>query len=163
VQHRRRSCTIEGVVAEREIVRADPAMRRTVLVVGAGVVVALIVAILSAPSFLGSLGTLSAASPAEAVGWFAAFVVPIVTLTVVAGVDATRRSLSTYRQGRFPPRGMRVLRDTPVVDGRPARALGVLGCTLGVTLLVAALVFAWTSYRIGAVLWYGCPRATRPA
>ena len=158
----RLSGTIEAV-AEREIVRADAAMRRTALVVGSGVVVALIVAILSAPGFLGSLSTLSQASPEEAIAWLAAFVVPIVTLTVVAGVDATRRSLSTYRESRFPPHGMRVLRDTPVVEGRPARALGVLGCTLGVTLLVAALVLGWTSYRIGAVLWYGCPRSTRPA
>src|SRR5262245_61631651 len=138
-------------------------MRRTALLVGGGVVVALVVAIVSAPQFLGSLGALSQASPAEAVLWFAAFIVPILLLVVVAGVDATRRSLSTYRESRFPPRGMRVLRDTPVVEGRPARAIGVLGCTLGATLLVAGLALAWTSYRIGAVLWYGCPRATRPA
>jgi hypothetical protein len=127
------------------------------------VVAALVVAIVSAPGFLGSLSTLSLASPAEAVLWLAAFVVPIVVLTVVAGVDATRRSLSTWREARFPPRGMRVLRDTPVIEGPVARTIGVLGCTLGVALLVAALLLGWTSWRIGAVLWYGCPRATRPA
>ena len=107
MQHGRPSGTIEAV-AEREIVRADAAMRRTALVVGTGVVVALIAAILSAPGFLGSLSTLSQASPVEAIAWLAAFVVPIVALTVVAGVDATRRSLSTYRESRFPPHGMRV-------------------------------------------------------
>jgi len=138
-------------------------MRRTALLVGGGVVVALAVAVASAPSFLGSLGTLSQVSPAEAVLWLAAFVVPIVVLTVVVGVDATRRSLSTWREGRFPPRGMRVLRDTPVIEGPAARAIGVLGCALGATLLVAALLLGWTSYRIGAVLWWGCPRATRLA
>ena len=151
------------MAAEREVVRADPALRRTALVVGGGVVTALVVAIVSAPGFLGSLSTLSQASPAEAVLWFAAFVVPIVALTVVAGLDATRRSLSTWREGRFPPCGMRVLRDTPVIAGPIARTIGVLGCTLGVTLLVAALLLGWTSWRIGTVLWYGCPRATRPA
>jgi hypothetical protein len=163
VQHGRRSGTIAEVAAEREVVRADPAMRRTALVVGGGVVAALVVAIVSAPGFFGSLSTLSLASPAEAVLWLAAFVVPIVVLTVGAGVDATRRSLSTWREARFPPRGMRVLRDTPVIEGPVARAIGVLGCALGVTLLVAALLLGWTSWRIGAVLWYGCPRATRPA
>jgi hypothetical protein len=58
---------------------------------------------------------------------------------------------------------MRVLRDTPVIRGPIARALGVLGCALGVTLLVAALVLVVFSYRVGAVFWYGCPRAPRAA
>src|SRR5689334_11657433 len=101
------------MAVEREVVRADPAMRRTAVVVGGGVIAALVVAIVSAPGFLANLSTLSQASPAESVLWFAAFVVPIVVLTVVVGVEATRRSLSTWREGRFPPRGMRVLRATP--------------------------------------------------
>ena len=151
------------MVAEREIVRADPAFRRTALLVAFGVVAALVVAILSAPQFLANLSTLSLASPAEAVLWFAAFIVPVLALVVVAGVDAGRRSVSTLRESRFPPHGMRALRDTPVINGRAARAIGALGCTLGATLLVAALLLGWTSYRIAAVLWYGCPRATRPA
>jgi len=155
--------TIVHVEVERQVVRADPAMRRTALLVGLGLVAAVVVATLSAPRFLVSLSTLSQASPGEAVLWFAAFIVPILALAVVAGVDAARRSVSTFREGRFPPRGMRVLRDTPVIEGRAAHAIGVLGCTLGATLLVAALLLGWTSYRIGAVLWYGCPRATRPA
>ena len=149
--------------AEREIVRADLAMRRTALVVGLGLIVALVVAMLSAERFLGSLSTLSQASPAEAVLWFTAFIVPLLVLVVVAGVDAGRRSLATVRESRFPPRGMRVLRDTPVIQGRQARVIGMLGCTLGATLLVGALLLGWMSYRIGAVLWYGCPRATRQA
>jgi hypothetical protein len=152
-----------GAEAEREIVRADRAMRRTALVVGLGLVVALVVALRSAERFLGSLSVLSQASPAEAVLWFAAFIVPLLVLVVVAGVDAGRRSLSTLRESRFPPDGMRVLRDTPVIRGRPARVIGAVGCTLCATLLVAALLLGWMSYRIGAVLWYGCPRATRPA
>jgi hypothetical protein len=94
--------------------------------------------------------------------WFAAFIVPIVACGR-RGVDAARRSLSTLREARFPPRGMRVLRDTPVIEGAGAARSASLGCTLGATLLVAALLLGWTSYRIGAVLWYGCPRATRPA
>ena len=152
-----------GEEAQPEIVRADLAMRRTTLVVGLGLVVAFIVALRSAEHFLGNLSVLSQASPAEAVLWFAAFIVPLVALVVVAGVDAGRRSLSTLRESRFPPRGMRVLRDTPVIRGRRARLIGAVGCTLCATLLVAALLLGWMSYRIGAVLWYGCPRATRPA
>jgi hypothetical protein len=147
----------------REIVRADPALRRTMLVVGMGLVLAVALAMVSAPRLLGSLSVVSQASPAEAVAMFAAFVLPILALTVVAGVDAARRSLRTVRERRFPPHGMRVLRDTPVIEGPAARLVGVLGCTLGATLLVAALLLAVTSYRIASVLWYGCPRVTRPA
>lgn len=138
---------------------ADATLRRTTLLVGAGLVAAIVVATLSAPRFLGRLSTLSQASPLEAVLWLAAFVAPILALVVVAGVDAARRSLATLRQSRFPPLGMRVLRDTPVIRGHAARVIGVLGCMLGGALLVAALLLGWTSYRIGAVLWYGCPRA----
>jgi len=72
VQHGRRSGTIAEVAAEREVVRADPAMRRTALVLGGGVVAALVAAVVTAPGFLGSLSTLSQASPAEAVLWLAA-------------------------------------------------------------------------------------------
>ena len=152
-----------AVEAEREIVPGDPALRRTALAVGLGVVVALLVAIVSAPGLFESLSALSQASPGEAVLWFAAFVTPIFALASAVGVDALRRSLATLRERRFPPPGMRVLRDTPVIRGRQARVLGILGCTLGATLLVAALALGWMSYRIGSVLWYGCPRATRPA
>jgi hypothetical protein len=149
--------------AEREIVRADPAMRRKVLAVGLGVVVALLAVIVSAPRLLGSLSALSQTSPAEALLWFAAFMAPILALAVVVGVEALRRSLATLREGRFPPRGMPMLRDTPVFRGRPARVIGILGCTLGATLLVVTLLLGWMSYRVGAVFWYGCPKATRPA
>jgi hypothetical protein len=123
------------------------------------VVAALTLAVLSAPRLLGSLSALSQASPAEAVLTFAAFVLPLVLLAVIAGIDTSRRSLRTFREARFPPRGMRVLRDTPVVEGRRARLLGAFGVALGVTLLLAAGALAATSYRIGRVLLYGCPRA----
>ena len=146
-----------------EIVAGDPALRRKALAAGLGVVVALLVAMVSARDLLGSLSALSQASPAEAVLWFVAFMVPILALAVAVGVDALRRSMATFREGRFPPPGMRVLRDTPVIRGRTARVIGILGCTLGVTLLVVTLLLGWMSYRIGAVLWYGCPKATRPA
>jgi hypothetical protein len=52
---------------------------------------------------------------------------------------------------------MPVLRDTPVIGGAAARVLGVLGCMLGTTLIVLALALAVMSYRIGHVLWFGCP------
>jgi len=144
---------------QREIVQADPAARRKAVLVAIGLVGALSMAAAAAPRMFGNLGALSQASPAEAVLLLAAFVTPLVALVVVAALDAIRRSLATLRERRFPPRGMPVLRDTPVVEGGVARVLGVLGCALGATLLVLALALAVTSYQIGRVLWFGCPRA----
>jgi hypothetical protein len=146
-----------------EIVPGDPVLRRKALAVGAGVVIALLVAMVSARDLLGSLSALSQTSPGEALLWFGAFMVPILALAIVVGAEALRRSLATLRQGRFPPSGMPMLRDTPVLRGRLARIIGILGCTLGATLLVVTLLLGWMSYRVGAVLWYGCPKATRPA
>jgi hypothetical protein len=149
--------------AQPDVVGADPAFRRKALALALGVVVVILVVVLSAPRFLVSLSALSRASPGEAVVWFAAFIVPVLVLAFAVGVAALRRSLATLREGRFPPPGMRMVRETPVIRGRPARVLGILGCALGTTLLAAALLLGWMSYRVGAVLWYGCPRATRPA
>jgi len=146
-----------------EIVPGDPALRRKVLAAGLGVVVALLAAIVWGPRLLGSLSALSQVSPGKALLWFGAFILPILALAVVVGVEAVRRSLATLREGRFPPSGLPMLRDTPVLRGRTARVIGILGCTLGATLLVVTLLLGWMSYRVGAVLWYGCPKATRPA
>jgi hypothetical protein len=146
-------------MSPREIVRADPATRRKAILLASGLVLFLGVAAIAGRHVVGSASELSQASPAQAVLLFAAFVLPVVILTVVAGVDATRRSLVILRQRRFPPPGMPVLRDTPVIEGTAARAIGVLGCVLGTALLVTAVLFAFLSWRIASVLWFGCPRA----
>lgn len=148
-------------MVEREIVKADPALRRILIAAGLGIAVAGTLLVMATPGAVAALGALSQRSRGEAVALLAAFVAPFVLLAATGGVDAVRRSLRTLREGRFPPRGMRVPRDTPVIEGSVARVLGLLGCTLGTTLLVAALLLAATTYRIGRVLWYGCPSAPR--
>ena len=148
---------------QREVVRADPAVRRKAILLALGIVVVLTGALVAAPRLFVGLSAISVASPGEAVLLFAAFVVPILVMVMVVGVEVTRRSVSTLRERRFPPRGMPVLRDTPVIEGAAARALGVLGCTLATMLLVLGLALAVTSYRIGRVLWFGCPQAAPDA
>lgn len=142
-----------------EVVRADPAYRRRAILAAVGAVVLLLAAAAAAPRLIGSLGALSTRSREEAVALFAALVVPLVVLAAVVGVDTIRRALRILHERRFPPAGMRVLRDTPVIRGTMARVLGVLLCALGATLLAATVVLAGISYRIGSVFWYGCPRA----
>ena len=147
------------VAVEREIVRADPAVGRKAILLASGLVLFLALAAMAGRRVVEGASALSQVSPAQAVLLFAAFVLPVLALTVVAGIDATRRSLSIIRERRFPPPGMPVLRDTPVIHGTIARALGLIGCVLGTTLLVTAVVFAILSGQIAYVLWFGCPRA----
>jgi hypothetical protein len=152
-----------GQGGEREVVKADPALRRRALVAGGIVLTAAMALLASVPRVLVAASDLSQRSRGEAVAMFAAFIAPFVLLAVVGGVDTLRRSLRTWQERRFPPRGMLVLRDTPVIDGPLARVLGALGCTLGALLLVLALLLSHLAWRAGRILWYGCPRAQHTA
>ena len=145
---------------EREIVRAHPATRRKAIMLASGLVLILGLAAAAGRGVVERASELSPNSPTGAILLFAAFVLPVLMLTLVAGADATRRSLQILRERRFPPRGMPVLRDTPIIEGTVARTLGVVGCVLGATLLAAGVTFAVLSWRIGLVLWFGCPRAS---
>jgi len=146
-----------------DVVKADPVLRRKALAVGVIILVAGTVLIASMERVLVAASELSQRSRGEAVGVLTAFIAPFVLLAVVGGVDALRRSLRTWRERRFPPSGMRVLRDTPVIEGTLARVLGALGCMLGTLLLVLALLLTGFTWRAGRILWYGCPRAQQTA
>jgi hypothetical protein len=92
-----------------------------------------------------------------------AFAAPFTLAAWLVGVDAVRRSMRTIRARRFPPPGMRVVRDTPVLRGRMAHVFGMVGLSLGASLLVAGTLLPLIAYRIGAVLRDGCPlAASRP-
>jgi hypothetical protein len=141
-----------------EVVRADPALRRTVLVLVAGIFVAGVLVIAALPQLLAALGPLSQRSRGEAVLFLVAFITPFAVLACTGGFHAISVSARALREGRFPPHGMRVLRDSPVVTGPVVRVLAVLGLTLGTSLLLAATMLVVLTYRTGTVLWYGCPR-----
>jgi hypothetical protein len=146
---------------EREIVKGDPGLRRILLGMGLGLAVAGTLALTMAADAVTAIASLSQRSRGEALALLAAFVAPFVLLAVAGGLDALGRSRRTLREGRFPPSGMRMVRDTPVIRGPLARVLGLLGGVLGTLLLVGALLLVATTYRMGRVLWYGCPSAPR--
>lgn len=58
---------------------------------------------------------------------------------ILAGLWAGVVAVRVLRSGRFPPPGMRVTRDTPVVTGRNAELRGVAGLVLGLMLIVLGL------------------------
>src|SRR5262249_53258744 len=149
---------------EENIVRGDPGLRRrTVLVLP--ILLALgVAALATAPRATRSLILWLQQSPdpgGYAVLVMLGFAAPFTLLAWLVGVEAVRRSVRTLRARRFPPPGMRVLHDTPVLRGRRACSLGAIGLVLGTVLLVAGTALPFFAYRIGVVLRDGCPRAAR--
>ncbi|MEX0907389.1 MAG: hypothetical protein WD054_03585, partial [Gemmatimonadota bacterium] len=72
---------------------------------------------------------------------------------IASGLNMVGIGTRVVRSGRFPPEGMRVLRDTRVVTGRGARALGHVQRALGVLLIACAAVLLGLSGYVLVVLW----------
>jgi len=150
---------------ERDMIRADPALRRWALAIVLGMTIFGAIVIAYLPDILRELLALAVRSPEEA-GRRAtlillAVVAPATLLGMLAGVDAIRRSRRALRAGQYPAPGSRVVRDTPVLRGRAARVAGILGVVLGGTLVALGAALPYTAYRAGMVLRQGCPRRLR--
>jgi hypothetical protein len=147
---------------EEDVVRGDPALRRRALLVLPLVVVLGVGALATAPRASRLLIAWLQQSPnprGRAVLAMLAFAAPFTLAAWLVGVDAIRRSMQTLRARRFPPPGMRVVRDTPVLRGGRARLVAVVWLVLGASLLTTGTMLPLFAYRIGAVLRDGCPRA----
>jgi hypothetical protein len=152
---------------QREIIRADPALRRQLVLVLLLVCAIGLFAAGWVPEELATILAIARESPGEArlriLLVLGALIAPPVLLGGVAGIDAIRRAVQTIRADQHPPPGARVFRDTPVIRGRPARILGVVAATLGVALLVLCSVLPVLAFRLGAALERGCPRGAAAA
>jgi hypothetical protein len=147
---------------EEDVVRGDPALRRRALLMLPLLLALGIAALATAPRASRLLILWLQQSPepgGRAVLAMLAFAAPFALAAWLVGGTAVRWSLRSLRARRFPPPGMRVARDTPVVRGTQARILGAGGLVLGMTLLVAGTALPLLAYRIGVVLRDGCPRA----
>ncbi len=141
-----------------QVVRADPAMRRkAVLIVIAGTVAA-IVAIGYGLPWLERWVTDAivagniAARRAVCLGAGAA-VIGLALVVAVSGVNMVRIGRRVTGAGRFPPPGLRVLRDTRVVAGRQAVIIGRLQATLGLVILGCAAALLGIGGYVVVWLW----------
>jgi hypothetical protein len=77
--------------------------------------------------------------------------VPLVALAIYGWLIGAR----VLRAQRFPPPGLRVIHDTPVVSGPAAvtrgHALQVVAVCLGLTAAVLCLFFWWLAWTTGTV------------
>lgn len=117
------------------MLRADPRARRGALIALAAVLVIGVVTI--AWGLPASTGYLERQPPAEALRILQWLALAAFVPTIPFGYLAWRHGQRILDSGRFPPPGMRVIVDTPVVTGRVARARGTALRTLAA--LLAAL------------------------
>lgn len=150
-----------------EIEPADARQRRIALVViAAGLVVGLIVLLLAQAHFE-ALEELIERDPEagtmaliETIRWAIVFlVVPVAGVLAYLGWIALR----SIRGRRFPPSGTRVLRNTVVLEGRPAALRGWILALITLLIALAVVQLAVTLWTLADELARGDDRAVVPA
>jgi hypothetical protein len=127
------------------VVRADPVLRRHLGVGSAVVVAALIGVVIGVSAWRHSLEERGRESPSAAAEQ-AERALRVATIGVGAialmGARIVFRLARRIRdESRWPPDGMRVVRDTRVVVGQAARRLGLLGMVMAGVLILLGLLF----------------------
>jgi hypothetical protein len=135
-----------------EVLRADPGLRRVAIAMGAAVLVLGTLGVGYLRAAIEATEVLARTAP-EAAAWRVIAIclvcITIVTiLPLVVGIDIVRRSVRTIRAERFPPPGARVLVDTKVIRGRPARLLGLIFLGLGAVLIAVTLLPPIRAYQL---------------
>lgn len=81
--------------------------------------------------------------------------------TTIVAIMIVGYSLHLFRVGhrivtseRFPPKDMAVIRDTRVLEGRPARIRGLVLKGLSLALFIAAIALPFYAYYVTALLAY---------
>jgi hypothetical protein len=137
-----------------ETQRADPGLRRTaalvflaLVLVGAAGLVALQIWLsgLAQPAAVSSQGQLLAA--------FAGLVGTACVSLLALAVYLWRTAGRVLAAGQFPPPGMRVVRDTPVLRGTKALRRGRIIQGVSVVLVLCCFAFAATAWRVHSVLF----------
>ena len=119
-------------------------------VVFAALIVLLGVAVFASDAYFERISEWISADPdlaLERVEQFIAWVAVASLPLLIAGVLIFRTGLRSVTSERFPPRGMWVLVDTPVVTGRKARWRGRM-------MLVGAILMCGIAIVLPAGLWY---------
>jgi hypothetical protein len=137
--------------SSHEIVPGDPKLRRLVLI---GLVLLVCAGILGLHRFqeaLDGIKELFAHDPHQARERLRALIMVFmsvhVILTTSGSVYLVSLGIRCMRAGRYPPKGMRVLKDTRVVSGSRVGLLSTLLILVGILLLASnALIWRLVSY-----------------
>ena len=80
-------------------------------------------------------------------------IVGLALLVTLSGLNMMRIGRRGVRGRRFPPEGLRVLRDTRVVEGRSAVVIGWIQTGLGATILACAVGLLVLGGYVVVALW----------
>ena len=131
-----------------EVHRADPkALRIALLIIGGGVVTGAV--LIFAAERLESFFTTWVSQDLQRRSRIAFSALTALTVgpTLVMSVYCWRLGQRIVREGRYPPAGLRVIRDMPVLTGGTARHRGRWLQALGVVTAVAVLMMAFFMWR----------------
>lgn len=146
----------ESTIVPDEIQKADPRARMTAVAVilvlggaGAGLIVA-------THSYLAGLAALAESQPEVAIAR-GTFVFKLVGLSgglvlLVVAAYVANFAARVRRAERFPPPGVRVVRDTRIIEGPRARRRGDGGLLLAVALGACGMILPVLLWRLTSVL-----------
>jgi hypothetical protein len=125
------------------IVHADPAARRR------AILIVLVVAAAGAAVVAATTAELGAEHSSEALQrWLLATIGGAVMVTLASGIPLLLLARQILTTDHFPPPGRRVIRDTPLRSGRPARRIAWLAIVAALSLWVCAGALSLLALRI---------------
>lgn len=139
-----------------EFVKADKGLRNRVIGIMMAIALAGALCIRLLNRNLDDLARSAGPPPEAAIGTLRmqfAFLTSLMAVTVVgAGAYLMAFSGKILTSSRFPPVGFRVIKDTRVVTGKPARTMGRWGMAFAVVLILAGSAFPILAWRVAQML-----------
>lgn len=135
-----------------EIVRANPSLRRWVIVVLIACVSAGLIVLSYSPELLQDIEATSRNSMVDASDQLGSYIMTlslvISLITVGLGVYLGGIAVRTLHERRFPPMGMQVIKDTRVVLDQAARRRAVMLIAIAIVLLVLTIIIPVVMWNI---------------
>lgn len=134
----------------RDIMAADPEYRRKVLRIVVLIIVLGLLALSLITPKLDQLAKLQ--DPEKALKWVTALLVVIFMIPVILTVFIIRIAVMTMKQRQYPPEGIKLLKDTPVLYNEEAKKRAVLMLFLSVLIIDTCVFMAIIAVKLAVSL-----------
>jgi len=135
-----------GSEMDKEIVKADPAIRKKLL---GGLIIVVVIGLLASLKLSDMIRDLANSGDPDAFVRLMRFLLPVILLFPISfAVWMIQLARKIISEQCYPPLNQKVIKDTIRVYGKAARVKGyVLGC-LGLVLIVLSILSALLAFRI---------------